>query len=136
MPTANEKVAFAERLRFAMNRAPEAMRGATDLARRFNQYHQQIPALAHLCPVSPQTAHKWLAGRTIPDAGKMRALAAWLDVNEHWLHYGLPTAPIGDEDEKTRRSFDAMELASKFEALTPHCRHLVQELVEQFSRHE
>ncbi|MEI6002167.1 helix-turn-helix transcriptional regulator, partial [Paraburkholderia bengalensis] len=28
-------------------------------------------------PVSPQTVHKWLSGRTIPTDDKLRTLATW-----------------------------------------------------------
>jgi len=134
MPTVDEKTAFAERLKFAMKRAPEKMRGATDLARYFN-LHYYGPR-----PVTPQTVHKWLSGRTIPNPEKMHTLAEWLRVNEHWLHYGPPPSGIGSlippkslaYDEKYPLSSETVELASKFETLTPHHRYLVQELIEQF----
>jgi hypothetical protein len=61
MPTVEEKAAFAERLKFAMKRAPEKLRGGTDLALHFNLRHHG----AH--PVSPQTVHKWLSRPHDPD---------------------------------------------------------------------
>ena len=82
MPTVEEKIAFAERLKFAMKRAPEKLRGGTDLAMHFNLRHRD----GH--PVSPQTAHKWLSGRTIPTDDKLATLAEWFNVDKHWLHYG------------------------------------------------
>ncbi|PLZ02029.1 transcriptional regulator [Burkholderia sp. WAC0059] len=133
MPTADEKAAFAERLRFAMKRAPERLRGGTDLALHFNLRHRG----AH--PVSAQTAHKWLSGRTVPTDDKLRTLADWFKVDLHWLHYGPPPAgmPPGPpkpvpRDAKYPPSTETLELASKIEALTPHHRYLVQELIEQF----
>jgi transcriptional regulator with XRE-family HTH domain len=132
MPTPEEKAAFSERLKFAMKRAPEKLRGSTDLALHFNLRHHGEQ------PVSPQTAHKWLSGRTIPTDDKLRTLAAWLKVDVHWLHYG--PSPGGNaavpkpirRDEKYPLSPETMELASKIEALSPHHRYLVQELISEF----
>lgn len=133
MPTPEEKAAFTERLKFAMKRAPEKLRGGTDLAMHFNlRYHGE--------PVSPQTAHKWLTGRTIPKEDKLRTLAEWLSVALHWLHYGPPSGgavsttvpkPL-PRDEKYPLSPEALELASKIEALSPHHRYLVEELISEF----
>ncbi|MEM5316300.1 transcriptional regulator [Paraburkholderia sp. JHI869] len=132
MPTSDEKAAFAERLKFAMKRAPEKLRGSTDLANRFNLRHHG----EH--PVSPQTAHKWLSGRTIPTHDKLETLAKWFDVDIHWLHYGPPgnagsTVPRPRKhDDKYPVSEETLELASKIESLSAHHRYLVQELVAQF----
>ncbi|MFW2474125.1 transcriptional regulator, partial [Burkholderia pseudomallei] len=84
MPTHEEKAAFTERLKFALLRSPEKVTGATELALHFNLRHHG----EH--PVSPQTAHKWLTGRTIPTPDKLHTLAEWLRVDLHWLHYGPP----------------------------------------------
>ena len=115
-----------------MLRAPEKMRGATDLALHFNlRYHGE--------PVSPQTAHKWLTARSIPTADKLNTLAEWLKVDQHWLHYGPP--PSGNapgapkplvHDEKYPASEETLELASKIETLSPHHRYLLEQLIEQF----
>ncbi|WP_322010751.1 transcriptional regulator [Paraburkholderia sp. J12] len=132
MPTPEEKAAFSERLRFAMKRAPEKPQGATDLALHFNLRHHG----EH--PVSPQTAHKWMSGRTIPTDDKLRTLAEWFKVDVHWLHYGPPPGgtpavprPLR-RDEKYPLSQESIELASKIEALSPHHRYLVQELIAEF----
>ena len=132
MPTPQEKADFSDRLKFSMLRAPEKMRGATDLALHFNlRYHGE--------PVSPQTAHKWLTARSIPTSDKRLTLSEWLKVDQHWLHYG--PAPSGNaqgvpkpvaHDEKYPASEETLELASKIEALTPHHRYLLEQLVEQF----
>ena len=132
MPTPQEKADFSDRLKFSMLRAPEKMRGATDLALHFNlRYHGE--------PVSPQTAHKWLTARSIPTADKLLTLSEWLKVDQHWLHYG--PAPSGNaqgvpkpiaHDEKYPASEETLELASKIEALTPHHRYLLEQLVELF----
>jgi hypothetical protein len=132
MPTPLEKADFSERLKFSMTRAPEKMRGATDLALHFNLRYQGEP-------VSPQTAHKWLTARSIPTVDKLRTLAEWFKVDQHWLHYGPP--PSGNpqvtprplaRDEEYPASEETLELATKIEALSPHHRYLLEELVEQF----
>ncbi|AIO69545.1 transcriptional regulator [Burkholderia oklahomensis] len=133
MPTLEEKAAFAERLKFALQRSPEKIAGATALALHFNLRHRG----EH--PISPQTAHKWLTGRTIPTPDKLRTLAGWLRVDLHWLHYGPPPGAPGGKtsgplrrDEKYAPTPETIELASKIEALSPHQRYLMQELIEHF----
>ena len=133
MPTVEEKAAFSERLKFALQRSPEKVTGGTHLALHFSLHHhgdQQI---------SPQTAHKWLTGRTIPTADKLRTLAQWLRVDLHWLHYGPPPSAAArvtpkplPRDEKYPLTAETIELASKIESLSPHHRYLVQELIDQF----
>lgn len=133
MPTPEEKSAFTERLKFALLRSPEKVTGATELALHFNLRHHG----EH--PISPQTAHKWLTGRTIPTQDKLKTLAYWLRVDLHWLHYGPPpnaaarsTPQPLPRDERYPPTPETIELASKIEALSPHHRYLVQELIEQF----
>ena len=129
MPTSKEKSAFAKRLQDQIAR--KNIKGGTQLARQFNLLHRGE------APVSPQTAHKWLTGRTIPTPDKLQTLADWLGVGVHWLHYG-PPPPVGAKSkplapgEKYPLTPEAIELASKIEALTPHHRYLVQELISQF----
>jgi len=74
MPTFEDKTAFAERLKFAMKRAPEKLKGGTELALPFNLRHRG----EH--PVSPQTVHKWLSAHTIPTDDKLQTLAEWFKV--------------------------------------------------------
>jgi transcriptional regulator with XRE-family HTH domain len=133
MPTDQEKLAFAKRLRFALNRGPDTVKGATELALRFNLRHRDG------APVSPQTAHKWLSGRSIPTTKKIQTLAQWLDVSEHWLHYGPAPARALQKPPKEERlksvnyplSVETVTLANKIQALAPHHRYLVEELVTQ-----
>lgn len=116
-----------------LRRSPEKVTGATELANRFNLRHRGEQ------PVSPQTAHKWLTGRTIPTPDKLETLANWLRVELHWLHYG-PSPSLNEHatpqplprDERYPPTAETIELASKIEALAPHQRYLVQELIEQF----
>ncbi len=125
-------MAFSERLKFALQRSPEKPAGATDVALHFNlRYHGENP-------VSPQTTHKWLTGRTIPTDDKLATLADWLRVDLHWLHYGPPPASVQGtprplpRDERYPPTPETIELATKIEALSSHHRYLVQELVDQF----
>nr|WP_239483355.1 hypothetical protein [Burkholderia sp. MS455] len=121
MPTSEEKAAFSERLKFALRRSPEKVAGATELANKFNLRHRGTH------PVSPQTAHKWLTGRTIPTSDKLETLAEWLRVELHWLHYGPspsviehPTPQPLPRDARYPPTPETIELASKIEALSPH----------------
>ena len=143
MPTNEEKAAFAKRLELALRRSPEPVRGATELALRFNLRHRGNA-------VSPQTAHKWLTGRAIPTKDKLMTLADWLNVSEHWLHYGPPPEKLLKVGEQraaygvqqagrpamtakgtSKPSPEALSLATKIQALPPHRRYLVEELVAQ-----
>ncbi|MFC5472681.1 transcriptional regulator [Paraherbaspirillum soli] len=133
MPTNNEKAAFSKRLEFALRRSPEAVQGATDLALRFNLRHQGDA-------VSPQTAHKWLTGRAIPTNDKLATIAKWLNVDQHWLHYGPPPskpaseAKEGSTKDAKRLPPELINLAMKIQELPPHRRYLVEELVEQLQQ--
>ncbi|WGS49931.1 XRE family transcriptional regulator [Paraburkholderia sp. D15] len=126
MPTKQEKAAFARRLRDLLE--PLKIRGGTKLAEQFNlRYRGERP-------VTTQAAHKWLSGATIPKPDKLRMLAEWLNVKEHWLHYGPPPAstakPLARGD-KYPPSQETIELASKIALLPPRDRFLVEEMVER-----
>lgn len=129
MPTNDEKAAFSKRLELALRRSPDSVEGATELALRFNLRHRGTA-------VSPQTTHKWLSGRAIPTQDKLATLAKWLNVDEHWLHYGPP--PVKKEEVGKGKgakiavpSAEAIKLAESIQALPTHRRYLVEELVKQ-----
>ncbi len=138
MPTNEEKSAFSRRLELALRRSPEPVQGATELALRFNLRYRGNA-------VSAQTAHKWLTGRAIPTPDKLATLAAWLNVSEHWLHYGPPPAPPSPASVLKARqpqadyqptaagtaSPEALALALRIQSLPSHQRYLLEELVEQ-----
>ncbi|CAE6820906.1 XRE family transcriptional regulator [Paraburkholderia haematera] len=126
MPTSKEKAAFAKRLKDSL---PKDIKGGTDLAREFNLLYGNGPA------VSPQTAHKWLAGTTIPKRDKLQVLATWLQKDVHWLHYG--PAPSGKakplaRGEKYPLSPETIELATRFAGLSPKQRNLLEEMITEF----
>jgi len=131
MPTYDEKVAFSKRLEFALRRSPEAVNGASELALRFNLLYEEGS-------ISPQTAHKWLTARAIPKNDKLARLAEWLNVDEHWLHYGPPPSKQGmvkngkaAKAANSAPSPDTVNLALKIQALPPERRYLLEELVNQ-----
>ncbi len=88
--------------------------------------------------MTPQTAHKWLTARAIPTNDKLATLAQWLNVDEHWLHYGPPPAKreetVKGKAGKTAGVVppaDAVSLALKIQALSPERRYLLEGLVNQ-----
>jgi transcriptional regulator with XRE-family HTH domain len=133
MPTTTEKAAFTKRLEFALRRSSESVQGATELALRFNLRHQGNA-------ISPQTAHKWLSGRAIPTSDKLATIAKWLNVDQHWLHYGpAPSKSTPETKEEIAKAAkklppDLINLAVKIQELPPHRRYLVEELVEQLKQ--
>jgi transcriptional regulator with XRE-family HTH domain len=131
MPTNEEKAAFAQRLTLALRRSPEPVNGATELALRFNLRYEGEA-------VSAQTAHNWIAGRTIPTNDKLVALAAWLRVDLHWLHYGdspakqtRSTKTKIDKRGATKPSAETIRLATKIQNMPARWRYLVEELVDR-----
>jgi hypothetical protein len=130
MPTSKEKAAFAKRLKDSL---PSELQGGTALAKAFSLLYRNGPA------VSPQTAHKWLSGTTIPKPDKLQVLATWLQKDVHWLHYGpAPTGktkPLG-RGEKYPMAPETIELvtqmANRFAGLSPKQRNLVEELITEF----
>jgi transcriptional regulator with XRE-family HTH domain len=142
MPSAQEKSYFSERLWFALRSSPYTVKGATDLARAFNLQYRSGES------ISVQTAHKWLSGRAIPTREKITTLANWLNVTEHWLHYGPPPKtdhskkniqgqqgglqPAGLQSKEYPSSPETLLLAQKIETLTEHQKYLVSEFIRQF----
>jgi transcriptional regulator with XRE-family HTH domain len=128
MPTIDEKAAFSKRLTLALRRSSEPVQGATELALRFNLRYDGDP-------VTAQTAHKWMTGRSIPTNDKLTTIAKWLGVDEHWLHYGPPSkrppVSVKQSGEQGQLTPEVVALVGKIQALPPHRRYLIEELVEQ-----
>lgn len=125
MPTIDEKSDFSKRLKLALRRSSEPVNGATELALRFNLRHTGEA-------VTAQTAHKWITGRAIPTNDKLATIAKWLNVDEHWLHYGPPSKNTASTaTQPSKPAPELIALAAKIQTLQPHQRYLVEELVEQ-----
>lgn len=120
MPTAREKAEFSARLQLALRKSPHLVKGATDLAHLFNVQHS--PNIG----ISMQTAHKWLTGRAIPHTDKIKALAKWLGVSEHWLYYGPPPPELDQNAEKYPPPSETLSLVQKIDLLPEHKRQLIR----------
>ena len=76
----DEKLAFAERLRHAMEAAGYEARPAV-LEREFSsRYWGRSPTF--------QAVRRWLRGEAIPSQEKLQVLAEWLHVEPHVLRFG------------------------------------------------
>jgi transcriptional regulator with XRE-family HTH domain len=94
--------------------------------------------------ITPQSAHKWLTGKSKPTADKIETLANWLNVSAHWLRYGSPNDVKQKSSTNTRRiksqaekdgSLNEMEtkLITQFRRFSTHQRNLIAELTEQLA---
>ena len=132
MYTADEKRAFAERLNLALKRSKQKINGPTDLALQFNLRHPNEP-------ITPQSAYKWLHGKTLPSPDKIDTLAGWLNVSPHWLRHGppgpsRPATRITEKRESSETpSAEELKLLARLRGLGEHQRYLVLELVEQMA---
>lgn len=132
MSELDEKKAFATRLRQALKRSSKRIETASELAIQFNLRH---PAE----PITPQAAQKWLTGSARPTADKIKTLAAWLDVSEQWLRFGVtdmkrprqPTQPQGAETIVPTE--EELELVGRLRRLSAYRRQLIEGVIEQFS---
>lgn len=133
----NEKTAFTERLKQALQRTHKKIPSATELATLFNLRHPNAP-------VTPQAAQKWLSGKAKPAPDKIRTLAEWLDVPFHWLSYGSPEPFTGKSTPATRQSASPgnvpenlspqeQQLIEKVRCLTAQQQTLVYEITEAFA---
>ena len=136
MPIPNdEKLAFSQRLKLALKRSQKKIETPTDLALQFNLRHRNDP-------ITPQAAQKWLSGKSRPTPDKINTLATWLNVSAQWLRYGIPelkptkvTKPLSRANAASHVAPNAEEqkLLTRIRNLPEHRRHLVIEIVEQFS---
>lgn len=129
----DEKKAFATRLKQALKRSSRRIETASELAIQFNLRH---PAE----PITPQAAQKWLTGSARPTVDKIKTLAAWLDVSEQWLRFGVtdmkrPRQPRQSQnaDETITPTSEELELIGRLRRLSAYRRQLVEGVIEQFS---
>lgn len=134
MSTADEKQAFADRLKAALKRAPKSIQTATQLAHEFNLRHPNEP-------ITPQAAQKWMTGKAKPAPDKLETLATWLAVSAHWLAFGPPPAPkkhptgkrSGQGGQAGQLTEKEAKLLSRVRTLSEHQAFLVSELVDQLA---
>lgn len=133
----DEKLDFSKRLMLALKRSHKPVDGAVNLALQFNLRHPHDS-------ITPQSAHKWLTGKSKPTVDKIETLASWLNVSAHWLRYGSPNDVKQKSSTSTRRiksqaekdgSLNEMEtkLITQFRRLSTHQRNLIAELTEQLA---
>jgi transcriptional regulator with XRE-family HTH domain len=130
---ANEKSAFAKRLRESLRKAHVDARSSTRVAREFNLRYAGDP-------VSSQAVRKWLAGDSLPSQDKLRTLAMWLDVPAPWLRFGEPErrdtpAHAVRQDSAAYKAQIAWS-AKKFDALNDAHKRMVVEVVHALLRLE
>ena len=134
MPDMDDKQAFASRLRQALKRSPRKIETATQLAVQFSLRHPNAS-------ITAQAAQKWLTGKSRPTRDKVETLAQWLDVSPRWLLHGVSEEGYA-RPAKARRSAVSeaapltgaeRELLRRLRAMPEARRHLIEELVEQFS---
>lgn len=129
----NEKEAFSKRLARLLNDAGVGTASPTQVAREFNRRYLGEP-------VTTQAVRKWLNGEAIPSSDKIRALARWLKVSPHWLHYGEYGKNSGTfkvEEERGHYGEQAIAtLPEDFQHLTPQHKIMVCEIVHALLRLE
>lgn len=126
MTTSNpDKQAFAQRLRLALTRIDKQIDSPAELALQFNLRHPRDS-------VTPQAAQKWLSGDSKPTPDKIKTLAEWLGVSEHWLSYGspnnaVPVLPQGGEPI----SAEEIALIQNYRQLSGRQKELIAGMVDQ-----
>lgn len=136
MPTTDEKRAFSERLKQALQRSPKKIVTANDLALNFNLRYTNGD------PITTQAAQKWLTGQAFPTIDKIATLAEWLNVPLQWLRFGIaddrPTVSSGRKTSKVKAvapppSADELKLLEVLRAMPEQRRELVLGIVQQFA---
>ena len=103
---------FSKRLRKALQDKEFGIESPTRLAQSFNRDYPDRR-------VTPQAVRKWLNGESIPSHEKIKALAEWLEISPHWLHYG----------EAVGAGHAAQQSAALYRNILPD-----QELVRQYRK--
>jgi len=129
----NEKEAFSKRLVRLLNGAGTGAASPTQVAREFNRRYLGEP-------VTTQAVRKWLSGEALPSSDKIRALAKWLKVSPHWLHYGEDEKKAGtlkvEEEQSHYGEVAIATLPEDFQRLTPQHKTMVCEIVHALLRLE
>ena len=133
MSLAQEKNAFAKRLRESLKKAAVDAGSSTHVAREFNLRYSGDP-------VSSQAVRKWLAGDSLPSQDKLRTLAMWLDVPAPWLRFGEPerrdSPAHAARQESAPYKSQITWAPKKFDALNDVHKRMVVEVVHALLRLE
>lgn len=128
-PPSREKLAFAKRLKEAMEGAGYEPKPAV-LEREFNTRHWGKPMTLH-------GVRRWLRGETIPSQDRLRTLAEWLKLSPQELQFGS-----GHRVESPKGRWDASigyqdrELFEAFLKLPVPQRKVVREVILAFTAAE
>ena len=134
-----ERDAFAQRLKAALGRSRKRIATPGALAEAFNlRWHGRS--------VTPQAAHKWLAGLAMPEPAKIKVLAEMTGVPVIWLRYGLAErrdqgTPSASESRAVRYATidkgdvtaDELRLLAQLRLMPPSRRDLVRALVQELA---
>jgi len=73
---------------------------------------------------------KWLTGEAIPSHNKIQALAEWLEISPHWLHYG-ETGGAGHSAQQPAVPYRMpdQELVRRYRKLNPRQQQAVAEII-------
>jgi hypothetical protein len=132
MFTTLEKLAFATRLRVAIERKGRQPVSAAKLALQFNLRHPNEP-------ITSQAAHKWLTGKSVPAPDKVETLATWLKVSAHWLRFGTAdeskagTRALPTGVAETGATSDEGKLLNGYRSLTKRQQKVVLILIEELT---
>ncbi|MDQ7975303.1 MAG: hypothetical protein REJ24_22180 [Rhodocyclaceae bacterium] len=124
MTGAEEREAFSQRLRTALDQAGWKAMGATLLAREFNRRNSGPAITAH-------ATRKWLQGEAIPAQGNLQDLASWLEVPAPWLRFGEPLRPpqAAESPPTPYVSEQAAKVAADFLRLGAQEQRVVESLI-------
>lgn len=121
---AQEKAAFSQRLRRAIEDFDNSLLSPTSLAREYNRRSRHST-------IGTTAAQKWLNGESIPQQEKLTFLANWLRVPVQWLRFGEPTAEASVSIKEQRR---LDKLVSEFSELSERDKILVEKLIKEMLR--
>lgn len=129
MARSKENLAFADRLKQALARAPKRIETPSELALQFNLSHPGAQ-------ITNQAAQKWLVGDNKPTLEKMETLAGMCRVSVQWLRYGIPeTGPLQNANlQRAKPETPAPtegNLVLNFRQLSEFQQNLIVNLVEQ-----
>jgi transcriptional regulator with XRE-family HTH domain len=125
----DEKLAFAQRLRDAMQRAGYPLRPVV-LEREFNTRYWGRS-------VTLQAVRRWLRGESIPSQEKLQVLAEWLKIEPQVLRFGDQVARSVQEhrqrwDEKL--TYQERETVDAYLQLPAPQRKLIREVILTFAK--